>query len=48
MLPAYLTFDNSSGWAGQNPVDYAARLHPGSRFVLVGEAGGVVLLQRVA
>ncbi|MFB0631112.1 DUF2079 domain-containing protein [Streptomyces sp. AB3(2024)] len=48
VLPAYLTFDNSSGWAGKSPLDYAARLHPGSRFVLVGEAGGVVLLQRVA
>lgn len=47
VLPAYLVFDNSSGWAGEDPVDYAGQLHPGSRFVPVGEAGGIVLLQRV-
>ncbi|MEU8774621.1 DUF2079 domain-containing protein [Streptomyces sp. NPDC048606] len=46
VLPAYLTFDNSDEWAG-DPVEYAARLHPGARFALVGEAGGVVLLARV-
>ncbi|MCX5198913.1 DUF2079 domain-containing protein [Streptomyces sp. NBC_00249] len=47
VLPAFLTYDNSSGWAGDDPVGYAGQLHPGARFVLVGEAGGVVLLQRV-
>ncbi|MEW1634371.1 DUF2079 domain-containing protein [Streptomyces sp. NPDC093801] len=43
--PAYLVFDNASGWAG-DPVAYAGRLHPGSRFVPAGEADGVVLLER--
>ncbi|MFG2620581.1 DUF2079 domain-containing protein [Streptomyces sp. NPDC048507] len=47
VLPAYLVFDNSTGWAGEDPVAYAAQLHPGSRFVPVGAAGGVVLLRRV-
>ncbi|UQX01483.1 DUF2079 domain-containing protein [Streptomyces sp. RerS4] len=46
LLPTFLTFDNSTGWAG-NPVEYAAKQHPGARFTLVGEAGGVVLLERV-
>ncbi|MCX5377945.1 DUF2079 domain-containing protein [Streptomyces sp. NBC_00091] len=46
VLPAFLVFDNSSGWAG-DPVAYAGQLHPGSRFVVAGEAGGFVLLQRV-
>ncbi|MFJ3878331.1 DUF2079 domain-containing protein [Streptomyces sp. NPDC090077] len=44
--PAFLVFDNSGDRAG-DPVAYAERLHPGSRFVLTGEAGGYVLLQRV-
>ncbi|MFD8144880.1 DUF2079 domain-containing protein [Streptomyces sp. NPDC059708] len=43
--PAYLVFDNASGWAG-DPLRYAERLHPGSRFALVGEAYGTVLLER--
>ncbi|MFJ8211142.1 DUF2079 domain-containing protein [Streptomyces sp. NPDC096033] len=43
--PAYLVFDNSSGRVG-DPLAYAGRLHPGSRFALVGEAGGMVLLER--
>ncbi|MEU8436663.1 DUF2079 domain-containing protein [Streptomyces sp. NPDC029216] len=43
--PAYLVFDNATGWAG-DPLAYAERLHPGSRFALVGEADGVVLLER--
>ncbi|MEU9039099.1 DUF2079 domain-containing protein [Streptomyces sp. NPDC048352] len=46
VLPAFLVFDNSSGWAG-DPLAYAGQLHPGSRFAPVGEAGGFVLLQRV-
>ncbi|WP_395513655.1 DUF2079 domain-containing protein [Streptomyces racemochromogenes] len=43
--PAFLVFDNASGWAG-DPLVYAGRLHPGARFALVGEAGGTVLLER--
>ncbi|MFJ1867906.1 DUF2079 domain-containing protein [Streptomyces sp. NPDC088097] len=46
-LPAFLAFDNSSGWAGEDLPAYAEQLHPGSRFVRVGEAGGMVLLERV-
>ncbi|MFF5704473.1 DUF2079 domain-containing protein [Streptomyces sp. NPDC012794] len=46
VLPAFLVFDNSSGWAG-DPVAYAEWLHPGSRFAPAGEAGGYVLLQRI-
>ncbi|OKK16713.1 hypothetical protein AMK16_23610 [Streptomyces sp. CB00455] len=45
-VPDWFAFDNSSGWAGEDPTAYAARLHPGERFVLVGEAEGVVLLRR--
>ncbi|MFF4368520.1 DUF2079 domain-containing protein [Streptomyces sp. NPDC001594] len=43
--PAYLVFDNSSGWAG-DPLAYAGQLHPGARFALVAEAAGMVLLER--
>ncbi|MEU9714660.1 DUF2079 domain-containing protein [Streptomyces sp. NPDC047976] len=46
VLPAFLVYDGSDGRAG-DPVAFAERLHPGSRFVLMGEAGGYVLLQRM-
>lgn len=46
VLPAFLILDDSDGRAG-DPVGHAERMHPGSRFALMGEAGGYVLLQRM-
>lgn len=45
VVPDWITIDNSSKWAG-DPVVYAGQLHPGERYTLVGEAAGIVLLQR--
>ncbi|GHB84401.1 hypothetical protein GCM10010347_64170 [Streptomyces cirratus] len=47
VLPAFVAFDTSSGWAGDDPVAYARHLHPGARFGVLGEAGGVIVLQRL-
>ncbi|MEU6893441.1 DUF2079 domain-containing protein [Streptomyces sp. NPDC046557] len=47
VLPAFVAFDTSSGWAGDDPVAYALRLHPGARFGVLGEAGGIIVLQRL-
>ncbi|MGR4883409.1 DUF2079 domain-containing protein [Streptomyces sp. LARHCF249] len=47
VVPDWITLDNSSKWAGEDPADYAHQLHPGARFALVGEAEGVVLMRRV-
>ncbi|MGW6943254.1 DUF2079 domain-containing protein [Streptomyces xanthophaeus] len=46
VVPDWITIDNSSAWAGQDPAAYAAQLHPGHRWELVGQAGGVVLIRR--
>ncbi|MFD0126785.1 DUF2079 domain-containing protein [Streptomyces virginiae] len=46
VVPDWITIDNSSKWAGEDPTDYAHQLHPGERFTLVGEAGGIVLMRR--
>ncbi|MEU4728245.1 DUF2079 domain-containing protein [Streptomyces sp. NPDC023588] len=48
VVPDWITLDNSSRWAGEDPTDYAHQLHPGQRYTLVGEAAGVVLMQRDA
>ncbi|MFB7469065.1 DUF2079 domain-containing protein [Streptomyces sp. NPDC056224] len=45
VVPDWITLDNSSKWVGEDPTDYARQLHPGERFELVGEAGGVVLMR---
>ncbi|MEU9252552.1 DUF2079 domain-containing protein [Streptomyces sp. NPDC048270] len=46
VVPDWITLDNSSKWAGEDPTGYARQLHPGARFTLVGEAEGVVLMRR--
>ncbi|MFI1284529.1 DUF2079 domain-containing protein [Streptomyces sp. NPDC020858] len=46
VVPDWITIDNSSRWAGEDPTGYAHQLHPGEQFTVVGEAGGVVLMQR--
>lgn len=46
VVPEWITLDNSSRWAGEDPTEYARQLHPGERFTLVGEAAGIVLMQR--
>lgn len=46
VVPDWITIDNSSRWAGEDPTGYARQLHPGEQFTVVGEAGGVVLMQR--
>ncbi|WP_436843989.1 DUF2079 domain-containing protein [Streptomyces subrutilus] len=46
VVPDWITIDNSSKWAGEDPTGYARQLHPGARFTLVGEAEGVVLMRR--
>ncbi|MFG2880259.1 DUF2079 domain-containing protein [Streptomyces sp. NPDC048337] len=46
VVPDWITLDNGSKWAGEDPTVYARQLHPGERFTLVGEAEGVVLLRR--
>lgn len=46
VVPDWITLDNTSKWAGEDPVGYARQLHPGARFTLVGEAEGVVLMRR--
>ncbi|MEU9107265.1 DUF2079 domain-containing protein [Streptomyces xanthophaeus] len=46
VVPDWITIDNSSAWAGQDPAAYAAQLHPGHRWELVGQAAGVVLIRR--
>ncbi|MFJ3833150.1 DUF2079 domain-containing protein [Streptomyces sp. NPDC090046] len=46
VVPDWITLDNSSKWAGEDPTAYARQLHPGERFILVGEAAGIVLMQR--
>ncbi|MFE5809422.1 DUF2079 domain-containing protein [Streptomyces sp. NPDC056491] len=46
VVPDWITLDNSSKWAGEDPTAYARQLHPGERFTLVGEAAGIVLMQR--
>ncbi|MFD3695603.1 DUF2079 domain-containing protein [Streptomyces sp. NPDC058646] len=45
-VPDWITIDNSSAWAGEDPTAYAAQLHPGRRWELVGRAEGVVLIRR--
>ncbi|MFE9257045.1 DUF2079 domain-containing protein [Streptomyces sp. NPDC006879] len=45
VAPDYIALNNGSGWV-DNPVDYAAALHPGHRYSLVGTAGGYVVLHR--
>ncbi|WP_406368558.1 DUF2079 domain-containing protein [Streptomyces sp. NBC_01546] len=47
VVPDWITLDNTSKWVGEDPTAYAHQLHPGARFTLVGEAEGVVLMQRV-
>ncbi|MFJ8016360.1 DUF2079 domain-containing protein [Streptomyces sp. NPDC096339] len=47
VVPDWITIDNGSKWAGQDPTGYATQLHPGERYALVGEAEGVVLMRRV-
>ncbi|MFJ7155914.1 DUF2079 domain-containing protein [Streptomyces sp. NPDC101118] len=44
VVPDWIALDNDSGWAG-NPVEYAAKLHPGETFTLFGQASGYVLLK---
>ncbi|WTV72578.1 DUF2079 domain-containing protein [Streptomyces sp. NBC_00029] len=46
VVPDWITLDNSSKWAGEDPTAYARQLHPGEQFTLVGEAAGIVLMQR--
>ncbi|MFG2992280.1 DUF2079 domain-containing protein [Streptomyces sp. NPDC048257] len=46
VVPDWITIDNSSKWAGEDPTGYARQLHPGEQFTLVGEAAGIVLMQR--
>ncbi|MER6257095.1 DUF2079 domain-containing protein [Streptomyces sp. NPDC001584] len=46
VVPEWITIDNSSKWAGEDPTGYARQLHPDERFTLVGEAAGIVLMQR--
>lgn len=46
VVPDWITIDNASKWAGEDPTVYAAQLHPGERFTVVGEAEGVVLMRR--
>ncbi|WP_437184549.1 DUF2079 domain-containing protein [Streptomyces xanthophaeus] len=46
VVPDWITIDNSSKWAGEDPTGYARQLHPDERFTLVGEAAGIVLMQR--
>ncbi|MET9610683.1 DUF2079 domain-containing protein [Streptomyces sp. NPDC006512] len=47
VVPDYIAYDNASGWAGEDPVEYARQLHPDARFALVGTARGTVVLRRV-
>ncbi|MEV7420311.1 DUF2079 domain-containing protein [Streptomyces sp. NPDC089919] len=44
IVPDWIALNNESGWV-EAPVEYAAKLHPGARFTLVGRAGGYVLLK---
>ncbi|MFB7183573.1 DUF2079 domain-containing protein [Streptomyces sp. NPDC056257] len=46
VVPDWITIDNSSKWAGEDPVVYAGQLHPGERYTVVGEAAGIVLMRR--
>lgn len=46
VVPDWITIDNGNKWAGEDPTHYASQLHPGERYTLVGEAGGIVLMQR--
>ncbi|WP_411106874.1 DUF2079 domain-containing protein [Streptomyces sp. cmx-4-9] len=46
VVPEWISIDNSSAWAGENPVAYAGQLHPGHRWELVDQAEGVVLIRR--
>ncbi|MET9321772.1 DUF2079 domain-containing protein [Streptomyces sp. NPDC003038] len=46
VVPDWIAIDNSSQWAGEDPTAYARQLHPGERFTLVDEAGGIVLMRR--
>ncbi|MFE1830892.1 DUF2079 domain-containing protein [Streptomyces yangpuensis] len=46
VVPDWITIDNGNKWAGEDPTVYAGQLHPGERYTLVGEAGGIVLMQR--
>ncbi|MEU6299932.1 DUF2079 domain-containing protein [Streptomyces erythrochromogenes] len=46
VVPDWITIDNGNKWAGEDPTQYASQLHPGERYALVGEAGGIVLMQR--
>ncbi|MGW4505459.1 DUF2079 domain-containing protein [Streptomyces sp. NPDC004436] len=46
VVPDWITIDNGNKWAGEDPTVYASQLHPGERYTLVGEAGGIVLMQR--
>lgn len=47
VLPAFLALDTSSDRPDDDPVAYAVRLHPGARFGVLGEAGGITVLQRL-
>jgi hypothetical protein len=44
--PDYLAFENRSGWL-QDPAGYALELHPQTRYSLVADAGGYVVLRRL-
>lgn len=46
VVPDWITLDNGSKWAGEDPTGYARQLHPDERYTLVGEADGIVLMQR--
>ncbi|MEU5151443.1 DUF2079 domain-containing protein [Streptomyces yangpuensis] len=46
VVPDWITIDNGNKWAGEDPAVYAGQLHPGERYTVVGEAGGIVLMQR--
>jgi uncharacterized membrane protein len=44
VTPDYLALEDTSGWV-RDPVGYARQLHPAARYVMVGSAGGYVLLR---
>jgi uncharacterized membrane protein len=43
VTPDYIAIDNSDGWAG-DPATYATQLHPGTKYTVVGNAEGYVVL----
>jgi uncharacterized membrane protein len=45
LAPDYLAFENQSGWL-EDPVGYALQLHPKTRYAMVADGGGYVVLRR--